>query len=61
MSIEVKKLKVELLNVQAAKASLELRIEERLEEIARIKEHIDISEKKEVELQDKIKTHKDNK
>lgn len=54
-SLELKKLKVELLRVSAAKAELELRIEERLDEIERIKEHIKISEDKEQELKEKIK------
>lgn len=54
-SLELKKLKVELLRVSASKAELELRIEERLDEIERIKEHIKISEAKEQELKDKIK------
>lgn len=54
-SLELKKLKVELLRVSAAKAELELRIEERLDEIERIKEHIIISEAKEQELKEKIK------
>jgi hypothetical protein len=47
-------IKVELLQVQAAKASLELRIEERLDEIERIKDNIRISENKEKELMEKI-------
>jgi hypothetical protein len=55
MSLELKKIKVELLRVSAAKAELELRIEERMEEINRIKEHISISEAKEKELEEKIK------
>lgn len=55
MRIEIKKVKVELIQVQAAKATLELRVEERLEEIERIKEHIKISEAKEEELIEKIK------
>lgn len=54
-SLDQKKLKVELLQVQAAKAALELRIEERLEEIERLKEHIVISETKEQELLGKLK------
>jgi hypothetical protein len=48
--IELKRKKVELLHVSAAKADLELRIHERMEEIDRLKEHIRISEAKEVEL-----------
>lgn len=55
MALELKKIKVELLRVSAAKAELELRVEERLDEIERIKEHIKIQENKEQELQDKIK------
>lgn len=54
-SLELKKLSVELLNVQAAKASLELRVDERLDEIERIKEHIAVSALKEQELKEKIK------
>lgn len=50
----MKKLTVELLQVQAARASLELRIEERLDEIARLKDNILISMNKEVELTEKI-------
>jgi predicted phage-related endonuclease len=57
-SLDLKKIKVELLQVQAAKASLELRIEERLDEIQRIKETIAVSEAKEKELEEKIKNHK---
>ena len=53
--LELKKTKVELLNVQAAKAALELRVDERLEEIERLKEHILISEAKEQELMARIK------
>lgn len=53
--LDLKKIKVELLQVQAGRASLELRIEERLDEINRLKEHIQISMNKENELQEKIK------
>ena len=52
--LEKKKIQVELLQVQAAKASLEFRIEEKLDEINRIKETIAISELKEQELTDKL-------
>jgi hypothetical protein len=54
--LELKKLKAELLNVQAAKAMLELRIDERLEEISRIQENIKISEAKELELIQRIES-----
>jgi hypothetical protein len=53
-SLELKRKKVELLRVSAAKADLELRIHERLEEIERLQEHIKISEAKEVELAKEI-------
>jgi DNA-binding protein H-NS len=56
-SLDLKKLKVELLQVQAARASLELRVEERLEEIDRIREHIAVSLAKEADLAEKIKTN----
>jgi hypothetical protein len=54
-SLDTKKLQVELLRVSASKAELELRVEERLEEIERLKEHIKISELKEIELKEKLK------
>ena len=50
----MKKLQVELLHVQAAMAGLELKIEERLEDIERLKEHINISKLKEAELKEKL-------
>lgn len=53
-SLEIKKLQVELLRVSAAKAELELRIEERLDEIERVKEHIKVSEAREKELRIKL-------
>lgn len=53
--LEMKKLKVELIQVQAGRAGLELRIEERLDEIERLKEHVAVSLKKEQELDEKIK------
>jgi len=53
-SLERKKLQVELLRVSAAKADLELKIEERLDEIERLKEHIKVSENREKELRIKL-------
>ena len=52
--LELKKMQVELLRVSAAKGEMELRIHERMDEIARIEEHLKIQEAKEVELQAKI-------
>lgn len=53
-NLDIKKMQVELLRVSASKAELELRIDERLEEIERIKEHIKVSEAKEIELKEKL-------
>lgn len=53
-SLDLKRKKVELLRVSAAKAELELRVHERLEEIERIQEHVKISEAKELELTNEI-------
>jgi hypothetical protein len=55
MTLEMKRKKVELLRVSAAKADLELRIHERLEEIERLKEHIAKSEETEAKLNQEIK------
>ena len=52
--LELKRLKLELINVSAARHGLEFRIEERLEEISRLKEHIKVQEAKEAELAEKI-------
>lgn len=52
--IEKKRLKVELLQVQAGKAAQDFRIEQLLEEIDRIKVSIAASEEKEQELIKKI-------
>lgn len=52
--LELKKIQVELLRVQAAKGEMELRIQERMEEIQRLEDSIKISEAKELELQTKL-------
>lgn len=52
--LEIKKMQVELLRIGAAKAEMELRIHERMEEIDRLNEHIKIQEAKEVELKAKL-------
>lgn len=56
MSLEIKKTKLELLKVAAARAEMEYRIDERLEEIERIKENIKIQIDKEKELEQRIKS-----
>ncbi len=53
-SLEIKRMKLELVKVAAARADLEFRIEERLDEINRIKENIKIQLDKEAELASKI-------
>lgn len=49
-SLAYKKVKAQLLATQAAKADLEVRIEERRDEIRRIEEHILLQEKRELDL-----------
>jgi septal ring factor EnvC (AmiA/AmiB activator) len=53
-SLEIKKMKAELLSVGAAKAHLEVRIEQNLEDIERIKDHIKAQEAREEELRQQI-------
>ena len=53
--LETKRLKLELHKVQAARHELEFRIDERMDEIERIKGHIEIQIAKEKELEEKIK------
>ena len=55
MDIEKKKKEVELMKVQAAKAELELRVAQRLEEIERIEENIIIQDDRIVVLQNELK------
>ena len=50
MSLEVKRKKLELVRVQAARQELEFKIEERMHEIDKLKEHIKIQLDKEAEL-----------
>jgi hypothetical protein len=58
--LELKKVKLELVKVQAARCELEYRVEERLEEIDRIKSNIQIQLNKEAELQTKIAQEEQN-
>lgn len=60
-ALDVKKVEVELLKVQAARNELECKILEREEDIARIREHISIQLKKEKELSDKLLSLKGDK
>ena len=54
MALEDKKLKMDLLKAEAAKAELEFKIEERLIEIQRIKDHIALQEKRIEEVKAEI-------
>lgn len=53
--LKVKKIELDLMKVAAAKAELEYKIEERLEDIRRMEEHIKLQEIREKELQDELK------
>lgn len=53
--LEIKRMKLELIKVTAARHELEFRIEERLDEVARIQEHVKVQQNKEEELTLKIK------
>lgn len=55
MSIEQKRKKLELSRVKLARQELELKIEERLDEVERLKQHIEIQLTKEKELEQEIK------
>ena len=52
--LELKRMKLELVKVAAARNEIEFRIEERLDEISRLQEHIKVQEAKEAELKSKI-------
>lgn len=52
--LELKRMKLELVKVAAARAEMEFRIEERLEDINRLKDNIRIQLEKEAELRAKI-------
>ena len=56
--LDLKKKKLELMRVQVAKHELEFRIEERLEEIARLKDHIKVQEEAEKKLELEISENK---
>ena len=50
MSLEKKRKELELSRVRMARQELEFRIEERMEEIARVRENIEVQKKREAEL-----------
>lgn len=53
-NLEIKKIRAELARVTAAKLEMDMRIEERSQEIERLKEHMLIQEEKEKELAAKL-------
>lgn len=60
-SMDVKRKRLELARVEVARQELEFKIEEREEEIKRLKDHIQIQKNKEEEIkQDIIKLKGDN-
>lgn len=56
--IEIMRMEVEVMRVKAAACEMELKIEERLEEIERLRGHIVIQNARIVELAQKIKETK---
>jgi hypothetical protein len=54
MSVEQKKIKLELLRVQAARVEMELRVEEHYENIRRLEDNLKIQVAKEEELINKL-------
>lgn len=58
MSLERKRKEVELMRVECARKELELKIEERLDEIERIKSHIEVQKNTEQKLKQEIQTLK---
>lgn len=58
MSLELKRKELEVVKVAAARAELEFKILEKLDEIERIKQNIEIQFKREAELKDELKKAK---
>lgn len=54
MTLETRKKQAELARVKASRLDLEVKIEERLEEIERLKEHIKIQLAREIELEKEL-------
>lgn len=54
MTLEDKRMRLELVKVRAARAELEFKIEEKLDEIERIKQHIQAQVAREADLVAKI-------
>lgn len=52
--LDIKRRKLDLMRVQTARYELEFKIEERLEEIERLKEHIRIQQETEIKIQQEL-------
>lgn len=52
--LELKRMKLEVIRVAAARAEMEFKVEERLEDISRLKDNIKLQLDKEAELSAKI-------
>lgn len=59
MSLEMKKIQLELMRVKTARMELEYKIEERKDEIRRLGDHVVIQIDKEIELENKLKEIKE--
>lgn len=55
MKLDIKRKKLELMRVETARHELEFKIEERLEEVERLREHIKTQKNKEEELKTELK------
>ena len=58
MSLETKRKELELMRVETARKELEFKIEERLEEIARLQEHIKVQLLKEQDIKKELESLK---
>lgn len=54
-NLQKKKIEMDLLKIAASKAELEYKIEERLEDIKRMQDHIKLQEDRETELNEELK------
>ena len=54
-NLEIKRKKLDLARIQMARQEMEFKIEERLEEIERLKLNIEVQSKRETELEQELK------
>ena len=60
MSLDLKRKELELIKVRAAQAELEFRIDESLDNIERLKNHIIVQQEHAIKLEEEIKQFKIN-